>query len=48
VAVGVSVDTHNLPTDQRLDCLQRIAEELGLPAVDSVATGVGPIVDRLT
>ena len=46
-AVGVSVDTHNLPEGERSACLARIESELGLPAVDSIATGVARIVDRL-
>jgi uncharacterized NAD-dependent epimerase/dehydratase family protein len=45
--VGVSVDTHNLPEGERQACLQRIEDELGLPTVDSVWSGVGRIVDVL-
>jgi uncharacterized NAD-dependent epimerase/dehydratase family protein len=46
-AVGVSVDTHNLPDAEREGCLKRIEDELGLPAVDPMVTGVGRIVDGL-
>jgi uncharacterized NAD-dependent epimerase/dehydratase family protein len=46
-AVGVSVDTHNLPRGEREACLGRIEDELGLPAVDPVAIGVGRIVDAM-
>lgn len=46
-AVGVSVDTHNVPKGEREDVLKRIADELGLPAVDPMVEGTGAIVDRL-
>ncbi|MDX6751974.1 N-acetyltransferase DgcN [Geminicoccaceae bacterium 1502E] len=46
-AVGVSVDTHNVPALEREDVLKRIADELGLPAVDPMVEGPGAIVDRL-
>ncbi len=46
-AVGVSVNTTNLDPTERLDYLARVSGEMGLPAVDPIATGVGPIVDRL-
>jgi uncharacterized NAD-dependent epimerase/dehydratase family protein len=46
-AVGVSVDTHNLPEAERTACLARIEAELGLPATDPIAFGIGRIVDRL-
>jgi uncharacterized NAD-dependent epimerase/dehydratase family protein len=46
-AVGVSVDTHNLPEGERKACLERIESELGLPTVDSMWGGVGRIVDAL-
>lgn len=43
--VGVSVNTSSLSADARRDYLARKADELELPCVDPVATGVGPIVD---
>jgi uncharacterized NAD-dependent epimerase/dehydratase family protein len=43
--VGVSVNTSTLPEDERQAYLDRLAAEHGLPCVDPVATGVGPIVD---
>lgn len=45
--VGLSVNTSNLPEAERTPYLARLAAEHGLPAVDPIATGVGPIVDRL-
>lgn len=46
-AVGVAVDTHRLEPERRGDLLARIEDELGLPAVDPIATGVGRIADAL-
>lgn len=46
-AVGVAVDTHRLEPDARAACLARIEDELGLPTVDPIATGVGRIADAL-
>lgn len=46
-AVGVSVASHNVPEGEREDVLKRIADELGLPAVDPMIDGPGAIVDRL-
>jgi len=43
--VGVSVNTSSLSADARRDYLARKTDELELPCVDPVATGVGPIVD---
>jgi uncharacterized NAD-dependent epimerase/dehydratase family protein len=45
--VGISADTSALTEAQRTQYLQRLSDEHGVPAVDSVATGVGPIVDAL-
>jgi uncharacterized NAD-dependent epimerase/dehydratase family protein len=45
--VGLSVNTAFLPPPERTGYLERVAAEFGLPAVDPLATGVGPIVDRL-
>jgi uncharacterized NAD-dependent epimerase/dehydratase family protein len=45
--IGVSVDTHNMPAGEAMPYLAKIEDELGLPAVDPVATGVGRLVDNL-
>ena len=47
VGVGVAINTSQMaqPNAERL--LKSTADELGLPAVDPVKDGVGPIVDRL-
>lgn len=46
-AVGVSVNTAALEPSEREHCLAAIEAELGLPAVDAVATGTARIVDVL-
>ena len=46
-AVGVAVNTAHLPEGERDRRLAMIEDELGLPAVDPIATGVGRIVDGL-
>lgn len=45
--VGVSINTSGLSDDEREACLAEIAAETGLPCVDPVATGVGPLVDHI-
>ena len=45
--VGVSVNTSRVPHDSRKGVLQGFADETGLPCVDPLIEGVGPIVDRL-
>ncbi|HEX5454201.1 MAG TPA: N-acetyltransferase DgcN [Stellaceae bacterium] len=45
--VGVSVNTAALEAAAARDYLARTEDRLGLPCVDAVRTGVGPIVDRL-
>jgi uncharacterized NAD-dependent epimerase/dehydratase family protein len=45
--VGVSVNTSDLTDDERVACLAEISAETGLPCVDPVATGVGPLVDHI-
>jgi len=45
--VGVSVDTSRFEQDEALTYLDEIGKRLGLPAVDPVRTGVGPIVNGL-
>jgi len=44
---GVSVNTSKLGDEQRADYLAGIQDELGVPAVDPIATGVQPIADLL-
>jgi len=44
---GFSVNTSSLSDDERGKYLADVTAETGLPCVDAVATGVGPIVDHL-
>ena len=44
---GVSVNTSTLDASERESRLRELSELTGLPCVDPVATGVGPIVDYL-
>jgi D-glutamate N-acetyltransferase len=46
--VGISVNTAGLDLAAARDYLHRTEDEHGLPCVDPMRTGVGPIVDRLT
>ena len=45
--VGVSINTSKLSADEREACLAKVSAETGLPCVDPVATGVGPLVDHV-
>lgn len=45
--VGGALNTAGLDAPARLDALRRAEDELGVPCVDPVATGVGAIVERL-
>ena len=45
--VGISVNTSTLPEHERAAYLQNLGELYGLPAVDPIEFGVGPIIDRL-
>jgi uncharacterized NAD-dependent epimerase/dehydratase family protein len=45
--VGISVNSSSLSEDERVAYLAKTADEFGLPCVDPVATGVGPIVDHM-
>ncbi len=47
IFVGVSVNTHALSPEDAAATLKRIAAQTGLPAVDPVRNGVGPLVDAL-
>ena len=44
---GVSINTSRMQAAERDSHLRELAELTGLPCVDPVATGVGPIVDYL-
>lgn len=46
--VGVSVNTAAMDPGAARDYLRHTEDELGLPCVDPLRVGVGPIVDRLT
>ena len=45
--VGVSINTSGLPDGEREGYLRKIGDEVGLPCVDPVAIGVGPLVDHI-
>ena len=45
--VGVAMDTSRLSADDRAATLAEAEDELGVPCVDPVATGIGRIVDGL-
>ena len=45
--VGASVDTSRLQVDERAPFLAAMEDEVGLPCVDPMTTGVGRIVDNL-
>jgi uncharacterized NAD-dependent epimerase/dehydratase family protein len=45
--VGLSINTAGLDEAAGRDYLRSTEDRLGLPCVDAVRTGVGPIVDRL-
>ena len=45
--IGVSLNTSKLPPDRREPCLHKVSLDTGLPCVDPLIEGVGPIVDLL-
>lgn len=45
--VGISVNTSMLAADQRLDYLQRLSAETGLPCVDPIIDGCGAILEHI-
>jgi len=45
--VGVSLNTSKIPALERAALIQNFERETGLPCVDPLIEGVGPIVDRL-
>ena len=46
--VGVSLNTSSLSGEEREAVLMSTADEIGLPCVDPVATGVTPLVDYVS
>lgn len=45
--VGLSINTADLSPEERVGYLARLEDELGLPAVDPLRTGVEPILEAL-
>jgi len=45
--IGVSINTSGLPADERRSYLENVANQLGLPCVDPISDGPGPIVEFL-
>jgi uncharacterized NAD-dependent epimerase/dehydratase family protein len=45
--IGISVNTAGLSKEARENYLRDTADAIGLPCVDPVATGVGPLVDHI-
>ncbi len=45
--VGISVNTSQLPADERSDYLAGLSEETGLPCVDPLIDGCGAIVEHI-
>lgn len=45
--VGIAINTHALPRDAAERLLKETEDRFGMPAVDPIATGTGPIVDRI-
>jgi len=46
--VGIAINTSKLSDAEATAYLAKTQEEFGLPTVDPVRTGVGPIVDNLS
>ena len=46
--IGISVNTAELSEKEREEYLRATVDATGLPCVDPVATGVGPLVDHIT
>jgi uncharacterized NAD-dependent epimerase/dehydratase family protein len=45
--IGLSINTSGLDDAARKDALAQASHETGLPAVDPIATGVRPLIERL-
>ncbi len=45
--VGISINTSNLAADKRMDYLQSLSAETGLPCVDPIIDGCGAIVEHI-
>jgi uncharacterized NAD-dependent epimerase/dehydratase family protein len=46
--VGASINTRNLSDNEAKDYLAKVEQEIGLPTVDPIRTGVARIVDKLS
>jgi uncharacterized NAD-dependent epimerase/dehydratase family protein len=46
--VGASINTRNLSDNEAKDTLAKVEQEIGLPTVDPIRTGVARIVDNLS
>jgi uncharacterized NAD-dependent epimerase/dehydratase family protein len=44
---GASINTSKLPPDERESYLKKLSDLIGLPCVDPVIDGVGPLIDSL-
>lgn len=47
VAVGVALNTSNLPNREALELCSRVSDATGLPCTDPYAHGADPIIDRI-
>ena len=47
ICIGVSINTKDMSDAERETYLKRVEDELGLPTVDPVTTGVSKLVDNL-
>lgn len=45
--VGISINTSALPADNRLEYLEELSEQIGLPCVDPLIDGCGAIVEHI-
>ena len=44
----MSINTNNLNEDERVPFLKQLSRKSGLPCVDPVLTGVGPLIEALS
>lgn len=45
--VGIALNTSHLPADEAKEMIESTAQTLGLPCIDPIRTGVGPLVEAL-
>jgi uncharacterized NAD-dependent epimerase/dehydratase family protein len=45
--IGIAINTQALNDEPAMACLKSIGDEYGLPCVDPIRTGTGPVVDEL-